>query len=209
MKTILFQGDSITDAGRRRQQLMPGLRNRLGSGYVAEIAERLQAERETAVPTILNRGISGDQVVDLAARWQTDCLDLQPDLLSILVGVNDTWRALQPNNGYSGETFTAVYHQILTDTRTALPNVRLVLCEPFALVCGNVTEAWLPELQARQQTVRQLADQFQATFVPFQAKLDEAAQETPPQKLLNDGVHPTDLGHRLLAEWWLTAVGLN
>jgi lysophospholipase L1-like esterase len=155
---------------------------------------------------IYNRGISGDRILTLENRWENDSLRLLPDLVSILIGINDTWNYLYLGLGSSPDEYRQVYVRILDLTLKKLPDVELVLCEPFVLVTGEVTEEWLDDINLRQGVVRDLADEFAGVFVPFQSALTTAAQTLEPELLLDDGVHPTIKGHQVLADCWLNAV---
>lgn len=204
---ILFQGDSITDAGRNRTKIGPNSPTGLGNGYPRLIMDRLLGERPDDDLQFYNRGISGDRLQDLVHRWEGDTLRLLPDMLSILIGINDTWNYLYLGMGASPEEFLEIYRRLLRDTRQRLPSVRLILCEPFALVTGEVTAEWGEDLSRRQSAVKELAHEFDAVLVPFQNALDRGVSEgIPPRQLLDDGVHPTARGHRLLADCWLEEV---
>ena len=203
---ILFQGDSITDAGRNRAGFGANTGNILGHGYARLVADQLLETYPGSGLQIYNRGISGDRIRDLEDRWERDSLRLLPELISILIGVNDTWNYLFSGSGTSPEEFHQVYLRILQLTCRQLPSVHLVLCEPFLLITDQVDENWVKDLDQRRAIVRGLAGEFGASYVPFQTALDEAAQKQPPSRLLDDGVHPTDQGHRVLAECWLNAV---
>ncbi len=212
--TILFQGDSITDADRNRTVTNANQRQGLGNGYAGLAAATLLADHAAASPSdrlrILNRGIGGDKVTNLAARWRADCLDLEPDLLSILIGVNDTWHGIgknDPSNGVPVPEYERVYQALLTQAKDRLPDLRLVLCEPFILRCGAVTDAWLPEMDARRDVTRRLAEAYDATFVGFQSIFDRALDLAPAEYWAADGVHPSPAGHMLMARAWLEAVG--
>jgi lysophospholipase L1-like esterase len=205
---IVFQGDSITDAERDKEQIEPNRRIALGSGYVNLIASNLLYKHPHKNLQIYNRGVSGDRIVDLYARWKLDCLNLNPNIISILIGVNDTWHEFGRQNGVEVDRYENMYREMLDFTKQRLPDVRLVLCEPFVLLCGAVTEAWLPEINQRQQIVKRLAAEFDAVFVPFQNALDTAVNTAPPSYWLGDGVHPTAAGHYLLAQVWLESVGI-
>lgn len=204
--TLLFQGDSITDTGRNREIAQPNVGSALGTGYANLIAAQLLAERSRDGFKVYNRGISGNRVVDLYARWRVDAINLQPDIISILIGVNDTWHGFMYNNGVEIERYATVYRMLLEYTRQQLPNVQLVLCEPFVLPCGVVTEGWIVEMDQRREIVRTLAGDFGAIFVPFQSMLKDALRQAPPDYWAADGVHPTPAGHRLLADGWLQYV---
>lgn len=207
---ILFQGDSITDAGRSRTSIGPNSPQGMGTGYPRLIADSLLNRTPDRYLQIYNRGISGDRIQDLARRWEGDTLQLMPDVLSVLIGVNDTWNYLFLGIGSSPEGFHNIYHKLLEGTRQRLPDIRLILCEPFLLVTGQVTDDWLEDLSHRQSSVFELAREFEAVFIPFQTALDqEVAAGTPPHQLLDDGVHPTQKGHQVLADCWVDTVGLN
>lgn len=204
--TLLFQGDSITDANRSRENTVANSPSALGSGYVNLITAKLLRSQPAAGLQILNRGISGHRIVDLYARWKVDALNLQPDLLSILIGVNDTWHGFMYNNGVEVERFATIYRMLLEWTKQQLPHVQLVICEPFVLPCGVVTDDWMSDMAARQRVVRELAVDFQAIFVPFQTAFNTAMQDAPAAYWAQDGVHPTPAGHQLMAEQWLQSV---
>lgn len=207
-RTILFQGDSITDCDRDRSVTVPNAAAGFGSGYAALLWGQLSARPEAADWRFYNRGISGNRIVDLLARWKPDALHLEPDLISILVGVNDTWHERMRRNGVSVARYGQLYRMLLEDTRAARPACQLVLAEPFAFALGPVQESWLPEVRERGAIVRELAREFGAVFVPYQQMFDAAAQQHAPAELLPDGVHPTPLAHQLMAAEWRRAVGL-
>jgi len=205
--SILFQGDSITDTGRSRLAAGSNSPEGMGFGYPHLIMNQFLNNSPERQLKFYNRGVSGDRIQDLARRWTQDSLDLRPDLISILIGVNDTWNYLYLGLGSSPEGFRNTYHKILEDTRQKLPGTALVLCEPFALITGEVTEEWGEDISQRQSHVRDLALEFNARFVPFQTALDQTVEKgVPPHQLLDDGVHPTERGHRLLADCWIENV---
>lgn len=205
---ILFQGDSITDCLRDRARPGPNDPAALGAGYAGRVAGDLLAQHAGAGWKFFNRGISGDRVVDLLGRWRRDALALQPDLVSILVGVNDTWHEHLFGNGVSVERYAELYRLLLLDTRAARPQCRLVLGEPFALPGGDFQAAWMLELRARAAVVRKLAQEFGAAFVPYQEMFDAARRRYADAELAADGVHPSPLGHRLMADAWRQAAAL-
>lgn len=145
--------------------------------------------------------------MDLYARWKQDAINLAPSVISILIGVNDTWHEFGSRNGVEVDRYELVYRMLLDLTRERLPSVRLVLCEPFVLKHGVVTDAWLADIDRRRAVVRQLAAGCGALFVPFQTAFDDAARLAPPSHWVYDGVHPTPAGHRLMADCWLRSVG--
>ena len=204
--TFLFQGDSITDGNRSRNL---DWNHVLGHGYVYLIASRLWCDHTSKGFHFFNRGISGNKVTDLAARWQQDTLDIKPQLLSILVGVNDLNSMFTHENTVTADSFREVYAGLLTKTREQLPGTRIVLCEPFLLPVGKVKdqwEAWSAEMKVRQAIVRELASQFKATFVPLQEEFDKACKKAPAEYWIWDGVHPMPGGHELIARKWIRVV---
>lgn len=207
---VLFQGDSITDAGRDRNQPAPNLADGLGRGYALLAAAVLLSGPRGANYQVFNRGIGGQGIVDLRARWQDDCLALKPTVLSILAGINDVVPSV--NSGQSDrpclDKFEHDYGELLHQTRRSLPGVRLILCEPFALRCGKVKDTWLPICAARGEVTRRLAGEFGATFIAFQSAFDDAMKHNPkPESWAYDGVHPTVAGHGLMARCWLEGAG--
>lgn len=209
MTVILFQGDSITDAGRKYKIEQPNKPRGLGNGYVRFAVEELLKRNRGQDLVCYNRGINGTRIVDLYARWKVDGVNLQPDLISILIGVNDTWHEFNYNNGVEVDRYETIYRLLLDYTKTRLPATQLVLCEPFTLACGVVTEAWQEEMAQRRAIVRQLSDEYSAIFVPFQAMFDEALADAPPHYWADDGVHPTKAGHQRMADLWLEKVELD
>jgi len=204
---ILFQGDSITDAGRNKEDNTFNNPRALGSGYAVLAAAALLEKYAALQLKIYNKGISGNKVFQLAERWDKDCLDIKPDVLSILIGVNDIWHKL--NGQYNGtpEIYKRDYIALLERTRKALPNVKLVICEPFAVKgVKAVDDKWYPEFYEYQKAAREIADQFGATFIPFQKVYDEAQKEAPGVYWTGDGVHATLAGAQLMASAWMTAI---
>jgi lysophospholipase L1-like esterase len=207
--TILFQGDSITDAGRSREDQGANTQAALGSGYAWLAATGLLVGRSGEDPRVLNRGISGNKVFELAERWDADCLQLEPDLVSILIGVNDIWHT--KGGGYDGtvEVYERDYDALLVRTRAALPRVRVVVCEPFVLRCGAVDASWFPEFDEYRAAARRVADTRGATWVGFQQMFDEAVEYAPAEHWAGDGVHPSSAGAALMAQTWLRTVGVG
>ncbi|MEM6427965.1 MAG: SGNH/GDSL hydrolase family protein [Deinococcota bacterium] len=204
---LLFQGDSITDANRSTDIDTPNQPASLGSGYVNLITAKLLHNQPELGLTVINRGISGHRVVDLYARWKRDAINLAPDIISILIGVNDLWHEFSTQNGVEPDRFDTVYRMLIDLTQASLPNVRLVICEPFLLPCGVVTDNWHTDMDTRRALVKQLASDINATFVPFQAAFDDACERAPADYWARDGVHPTPAGHQVMAEAWLNTVG--
>jgi len=206
---VLFQGDSITDIGRSRENQDANVAAALGGGYVFYIAGMLLERHAGSNLAVYNRGLSGNRVTNLAERWQTDTLALEPTVLSILIGVNDTWHGTAkgtPAGGVPLDRYEQIYRRILTDARDGLPGLKLVLCDPFVLPCGAVDEKWFPEFTERRGIVKNLANEFDAVFVPFQDAFDNALQRAAPESWAGDGVHPTIAGHMLMAKTWVQTV---
>lgn len=205
---VLFQGDSITDAGRSREKAgEANAREALGKGYAWLAASQLLVDRPEDELKIFNRGISGHKVPQLADRWDRDCLDLKPDVLSILVGVNDIWHGLDGRYDGTPESYEKAYVALVGRTLDELPDVRLIVCEPFVLRCGAVDDKWFPEFDAYRASAKKVADAFEATFVPFQSMFDEAAKIAPAEHWAGDGVHPSASGAALMAHAWRRAAG--
>lgn len=201
---ILFYGDSITDAGRARDVDMASYK--LGHTYVTYAAGKL-LERDPVGYEIYNRGISGNRIVDLYARIKSDCWNLKPDVISILIGINDIWHEIGGENGVDIERFEKVYRMLLSDTKKALPNVKFILCEPFVL-SGSATEENFDrflEVKEYAKVVKKLAEEFRAELVLLQDKFDELGAKYGNDTLLLDGVHPSLAGGVVLANEWLKA----
>ncbi len=205
---VVFQGDSITDSGRNRDATEPNSAGSLGNGYPLLVAAAVLAERAKSGVQFYNRGISGNKVPDLQQRWATDTLDLKPDVLSILIGVNDLWHTL--THGYTGtvQDYEQQYTALLDDTRRALPQVRLIVLEPFVLHTGAVDARWFPEFDQRRGAAARVASHARATFVPLQSIFDQKTGTAPPAYWAADGVHPTPAGHAVIAEHWRRAASL-
>lgn len=198
---VLFQGDSVTDVGR-----LDDKETSLGWGYPRVIATRLKALYPQMGVTVINRGISGNRVRDLRARWSADCIDLKPTVVSVLIGVNDTWRAFDRGDPTTTEAYIDDYRHILTRVRRET-DARLVLLDPFSLpsVPEHHSAAWRADLCPRIDAVRALAREFQALYIPLDALLNAAALTVGSESISRDGVHPTEIGHTLIAEYWLKA----
>jgi lysophospholipase L1-like esterase len=205
---VLFQGDSITDWGRDHSKNEPNTTSALGSGYTLITASKLLLENPEKNLSIYNRGIGGNKVYQLAERWDADCLALKPNILSIHIGVNDFWHTL--TGGYTGtiETYITDYKKLITRTKQALPDVQLVIGEPFALKgVKAVDDKWYPAFDQYRKAARDIATEFGAVFVPYQAAFDKAVQAAPAPYWNLDGVHPSVAGEALMAQTWLKAVG--
>ena len=204
---ILFQGDSITDGNRGRTEDPNHI---MGHGYAFSIASRLGADYPDRNLKFINKGISGNTVSDLSARWQQDALDLQPDVVSILIGVNDVLFRLKSKEALQPSGFEEAYKKLLIRTRKELPDALLVLNEPFVLPVGMVKEnsdRWTAEIRQCQQSVKKLAVEFNAVFISYQQVFSEACKNAPAEYWMWDGIHPTVPGHELMAREWIRKVG--
>jgi lysophospholipase L1-like esterase len=200
---LLFQGDSITDAGRSREDAAkPNSPDALGTGYAWLAAAQLLVDRPDDELTIFNRGISGNKVYQLAERWQTDALNLKPTVLSILIGVNDIWHKLNGNYDGTVEKYETDYKALVKQTKDALPEVKFIICEPFVLRCGAVNSSWFPEFDQYRAAANRVAEEAGALFVPFHEMFERASKIAPPERWAKDGVHPSPDGAALMAHTW-------
>ncbi|MFC5261273.1 SGNH/GDSL hydrolase family protein [Kribbella qitaiheensis] len=190
-RTVVFAGDSVTDCGRRED------RRGLGDGYVRDLFDSLGPQR----PRIVNVGISGNRAADLEARWQTDVLAHQPDVVSVLIGINDTWRRYDKNDPTSTASFERSYRALLEPVRA-----KLILVEPFLLAVKDDQDAWREDLDPKIEVVRRLASEYGAVLVPADVEFNRQAAVVGATTLADDGVHPTAAGHRLLADLWRSTV---
>ncbi len=197
---ILFQGDSITDAGRSREkEFFKG--NGYASLVTAELTYNHPGEYE-----FINRGISGNRISDLVARMKCDMINLKPDVMSILIGVNDVWHEVNTGNGVRTELYEELYNILVKELKLALPDLRLIIMEPFVLNGEATEEHWEEfdrETRLRAQKAREVAEKYGLPFVELQKHLDEAAKLVSNGYWLCDGVHPSVAGHALLKEQWL------
>lgn len=204
---VLFQGDSITDWGRTHTVLTPNNSQALGNGYVFPAASSMLTQYAAKNLQIYNKGISGNKVFQLAERWDAECIALKPNVLSILVGVNDFWHAL--NGQYNGtvDTYRTDYKKLIERTKQALPDVKLIIGEPFALLgVTAVDQRWYPKFNEFRLVAREVADTYHATFIPYQNIFDDALKLAPAKYWSTDGVHPTVAGAGLMARAWLETV---
>lgn len=192
MSTIVFIGDSITDCRRREDP------EALGAGYVRLLAEQFSRHGGT---TVINTGVSGDTVPDVAARLQEDCLGHQPDLVSLYVGVNDTWRRFSRNQPTSVEEFEEGYRGLL-DRIAPLPTMVVI---PFIVDANEEVATYHEDLDGKVAVIRKLAAERNLVVVDLEAAMADALQGHEPAELAADGIHPTPMGHEILAETWLNA----
>ncbi|UKS30840.1 SGNH/GDSL hydrolase family protein [Paenibacillus sp. HWE-109] len=197
---VLFQGDSITDAGRVRDNGQD-----LGKGYALMAAAQFSAKYPEKQVQFLNRGISGNRVVDLEQRWNEDCLALKPNVVSIYIGINDTWRRYDRNDPTSTEAYEKGYRNLLE--QTAETGAKLVLIEPFVLPVPEDRKLWREDLDPKITVVRELAREFGARLVCLDGLFAQASTRAHGSFWAPDGVHPSPAGHALVAKAWLQTVG--
>lgn len=200
---ILFQGDSITDTGRNRNDA-----HSLGTGYALMLAGKLGALYPELNLTFYNRGISGNRAADLQERWTEDCLELKPTWVSIYIGINDTWRRYDSGHETSPEAFEASYRDLIERTK-AETGARLVLIEPFVLPEPEDRIRWREDLDPKIQVVRKLAREYRALLVPLDGLFAAASMKAESAYWAPDGVHPSPAGHALIADAWLKATGVQ
>ncbi len=204
-ETIVFIGNSITDAGRREPAYAP-----LGRGYVHFAANRLFAAYPDLELRIVNAGISGDTVKGMRGRWERDCISHQPDILSVLIGINDLWTQhagaeYLPYAVYPGE-YELTYRQLLSQA-TERCECKIVLLEPF-MFCDDPRNEMFAGLRVYIETVHRLGDEFDAVVVPLQERIDERIKTVAAAKWSDDMVHPHEWAHAWIAEQWLDVTGL-
>ncbi len=208
-KVILFQGDSITDAGRNKG----GNQTCMGQGYPNLIKAYLGTEKPTEYEFV-NRGVSGNRVLDLYARVVKDMIMVKPDYMSILIGVNDVWHGLDHQNGTGVARFEKVYDLLIQDLKTEMPDLKIMILEPFVLR-GTATqdredqpdrwETFRRGVAELAVIARMTAAKHHLKFVPLQEKFDVACADADPSYWLSDGVHPTPMGHEIIKRAWLKA----
>ena len=208
MKTILFQGDSITDCGRKRDVF-----DNMGWGYPLLVKSQLGFENIEEY-SFINRGISGNRVVDVYARIKSDIINLKPDYMSILIGVNDVWHEFGAKNGVDAEKFEKIYCMLIEEIKEALPDIKIMLLEPFCLRASatenteEIPDKWEnfnSEVKKRAEKTNAIAEKYNLKFIPLQNKFDEVAEKSNNIYWLADGVHPTPMGHELIKREWLKA----
>ncbi len=200
---ILFQGDSITDAGRDWNN-----DGQLGRGY-AHLVEAALGYSAPNEHTFVNKGISGNRIVDLYARIKRDIINYQPDVMSILIGVNDVWHEIGDSpNGVDADKFFKIYSMLIEEVKEALPNIKIMILEPFVLEACSTTENWeffKTEVAKRGEMARKIAEKYNLPFIPLQEGFNELAKKAPNDYWLGDGVHPTAKGHEFIKIQWLNA----
>lgn len=203
---ILFQGDSITDAGRSRER-----DDMMGRGYATMVAGNLGLDYPEQY-RFLNRGISGNRIVDVYARMKADIINLKPDYMSLLIGVNDVWHEFAAGNGVATEKFEKIYTMLLEEIMEELPNIKIMLLEPFLLKAsstdatetrGDIYAPFRAEVEEKAATVKRIAEKLGLPFIPLQAKLDAVYNPEMRDYWLIDGVHPNAAGHMLITREWI------
>ena len=211
MKTILFQGDSITDWYRLHDTADIKYDDCLGMGYPTLVKGRLGLDNPGKY-RFINRGIGGNRIVDLYARIQLDFISLKPDYISILEGINDIWHGRDWNNGVDAEHYNKVYRMLIEDLKRYLPDTKIMLMEPFVLQGCNTTDTekdpgradyFKKNTAQYSEIVRRITDDYNLEFVPLQQKLNEAAVVMGDSQIAGDGVHPTAIGHEIIAREWI------
>ncbi len=205
-QTIVFIGDSITDMGRSQAAYRP-----FGSGYVHFAANLLLAKYPHLNLNIVNTGINGNTIYDLKSRWEEDCIEYKPDILSVLIGINDLWYQnvefeKLPAEVYVGE-YESIYRQLLSRAKEQC-NCQMVLMESF-MFCNDSENQMFKELRTYIGIVHKLAEQFDAVLVRLQSGIDEQIKQVPPEKWSQDMVHPYIWAHTWIARRWLEAAGLQ
>lgn len=203
MIKFLFQGDSITDADRQREN-----DNNYGYGYPNLTAAYYLKNMPNEIEFI-NRGVSGDRIVDLYARMKVDIINLKPDYMSVLIGVNDVWHELNEQNGVSPEKYEKIYSMLVEELLEELPDLKILVLEPFVLKGPATAEKWSifrPEVEKRAAAAKRVAEKYGLTFVELQKKFDDAAEKAETTYWLADGVHPTAAGHEIIKEALIEAL---
>lgn len=197
MKTFLFQGDSITDAGRDDEK--QGLAG-LGCGYAFLLASEIENNHKDKIDFI-NRGESGDRITDVYARIKEDIINLKPDYMSILIGVNDVSHELTMNCGVSPKKFKMIYGMLIDEIREVLPDIKIVILEPFVLKGTATEKLWNDfdrEVRILAEISKQVAEEYETDFIPLQKKFDELSSDGNTEYWSADGIHPTLAGHEVL-----------
>ena len=205
---FLFQGDSITDGNRGRNADPNHI---MGHGYAFSVASRVGADFPEAGYVFYNRGVSGNSVPDLKARWQTDTLDIRPDVLSILIGINDAAAVVENKPGaQTADEFETGYRVLLNEAKKAKPAIIFVLGVPFVYPVGKRKEnweLWSDNTTQRAERVKKLAKEFTAVLIDYPAVFDKAMAKAPAEYWIWDGIHPTVPAHELMAREWLKQTG--
>lgn len=196
MKTYLFQGDSVTDANRNREK-----NHSLGHGYATAVASYLGTKYPGEFD-FLNKGIGGNRIVDLYARIKSDIINLKPDYLSILIGINDMWHEYSHQNGVSTEKFEKIYSMLIEEIKEELPDTKIYILEPFICHGSAADENWdyfYLETLKKAEASKRVAEKYHLDFIPLQNKFEDAQTKAPCTYWTLEGVHPTAMGHGIIA----------
>ncbi len=196
---ILFQGDSITDCGRCRSDITS-----LGSGYPKYVRQYLEECYPQINFELINKGISAHQTKDLMARWQEDAIDIQPDVISILIGVNDTWHHISEQDWIPNDIFEANYRSLLEDIKNKT-NAKIIMLEQFVLDFPDM-QVFHNDIDEKIRIVRCLAAEYADRYIPLDGLFAAACVAEPPSHWTLEGVHPTDEGHKLIADYYFDAL---
>ena len=205
-KIILFQGDSITDCGRPRDNFYG-----MGNGYANLVKASLGLDYPNEYE-FLNRGVSGNRIVDLYARIKADFINLSPDYASIYIGVNDAWHEIRSRNGVDTEKFEKIYTMLIDEVRAACPETKLMIIAPYVLE-GSATcntdeipdrlERFKKDVAEKAEVAKKIANKYSLPLIELQSAFDEACTKAPPEFWTADGVHPTPSGHEIIKRLWL------
>ncbi len=210
MLKILFQGDSLTDCGRDRTGNNPV--QAYGYGYVNLIASKLMCDYPDTV--IYNKAYNGSRIADTYSRWIEDALNIDCNILSLLNGVNDIGFAIRLNQGADANKFRKIYKMMLDEALERNPDLKLVLGEPFLFKITNNTpelgrdivadwDIWNGQLTERRGIVKEIAKEYNAVFVPYYERFQEALKIAPSEHWSIDCIHATNAGHEIMARTWL------
>ena len=200
---VLFQGDSITDMYRTRVE-----EEMFGVGYPLLVKAELGFS-EPGKYEFINRGVAGSRIVDLYSRIKPDILNDKPDVMSILIGVNDVWHEYTDNpNGVDADKYFKVYDLYIEEIKNAIPNIKIMIMEPFVLKASATENRWEDfsrEVKKRAEMARKVAEKYDLPFIPLQKGFDELTEKMPASYWLEDGIHPTSAGHEYIKNEWVKA----
>ena len=207
-KLILFQGDSVTDANRMREDVQTWNKgHRLGDGYACMAAGRLSYKYPDKNLSFINKGLAGNRIRDLYARMQEHIINFSPDILSILIGVNEVWSRVNENCGtVEPKRFETVYRLMIEEIRDKLPNTKIIIIEPFVANVESLKdgyETWHGYIAPLQEVTARLAAEFECSYIPMQDVFDDLSKTAPASYWVWDGIHPTQAGHEAIAGQWV------
>lgn len=206
-KVILFQGDSITDCGRDKNNS-----DSMGNGYPHLVNATLGMDCPGEY-VFYNKGVSGNRIVDLYARIKADFINLKPDYASIYIGVNDTWHEIGSNNGVDTAKFEKIYTMLIDEVKEALPDIKLIIISPFVLEGSGTVDSENPakfeffkkDVAEKAEVCRKMAEKYGLPLIELQPAFDEACKKAPASYWTRDGVHPLAPGHEIIKRLWLDA----